>query len=169
MTIAPTNMHLIDSLLEVSDAEMISFTADVDLLNADVLVSMGKLPPAAELDAVQQAFVVWQSGTWVPWHSSWLAWAAAHQDGLSRMPFSAAVEFGKFKAEFNLQLRTYKEFGGSTTLQPTEPTQTKDPEPTEDDEPWYEDIADVFAQQMMLTTLVAGAGLLAYWHLTKKT
>ena len=62
--------------------------------------------------------------------------------------------------------------GGTTVLQPTEPTETTGPvgpeaeETTE--EPWYETVTDSIMQNMMITTLVAGAGLLAYLHVTKK-
>ncbi len=168
MTIAPETFGLIDSLLEVSDAQMIEFSAKVQMLDSDVLISMSKLPPIGELDAVQQAFVIWQSGTWTPWLASWNVWAAEHQTGLSRMPFSAAVEFGKFNSEFNLQLRAFKEFGGTTTLTPTETTAPEEPVNPPEDEPWYETVTDSIMQHMLLTTLIGGAGLLAYMHVTKK-
>ncbi len=160
-------MSLSDMVLSVSDEAMIEFSGKVDRLNADVLVSLNKLPKATNLDHVQGQFVLWAFEEWEPWYALWLAWAVEHQSGFSRLPASSGIEFGKFKSDFNIHLSTYTAFGGTTSLKPSDTTVPIDP-PEEDEEPWYETVTDTITTNIMLTSLVAGAGLLAYWHVTKR-
>ncbi len=160
-------MSLFDGL-GITQEEMIDFSSRVDTLNADIASSADKIPPFSEDNPSdnQEKFAIWHVTQWLPWYGSWMAWAIEHQSNLSRIQSSVVVEFGKWNSDYNLLLRQFKRFGGSTAL--TEVPTLEAPEPVEEDEePWYETVTDSIGQNIMITSVLGIAMLLGYYHVTK--
>lgn len=160
------------SVLAVTDEDLALLSARADRLNADVLKERNQIPPASSgipMTSKQTAFVMWDTTRWTPWYAEWLFWRDMHKDASSRFFAEARVEFDHHQSMFEIHLTDFIGMGGDTPLAPAEIPELPAPAPPPPpDKPWYQDITDTMSQHMMTTTLIAGAGLLAYWHFTQR-
>lgn len=116
-----------DVLTTVDDAEMVQLDGRMSVL--DGMIQNFEFAPTPETtpDEFAHAAVLTTSLRlrWGAFFPSWRAWRDAHAKGFTRIPQSAAIEFGKFKVQYNEFAGELAALGGPSA--PHEPTDAPPP------------------------------------------
>lgn len=155
-----------DSIMSVTDEDLIEFNGNVRQLDADI--ARTPAPPFDNPDGTPNDLAIdlfnFRAFRWTQFLVDWETWRLARTT-LDRISKQAAVEFGDFRARFNVLLEEAQLLGVVTSA---EPSSTKPPPEPADDKPGIvERVARALGEHAILYTAV-GVGALFLLREAKK-